>query len=80
MERTGEAFELGDQLTVVGRQLAVGDAAPDFALEQFYPETQAIRQVSLADSAGKDGFTLSIALQEAGKQCEHVTWTCWASA
>ncbi|MBL8128695.1 MAG: thiol peroxidase [Chloroflexia bacterium] len=52
MERTGEAFELGEQLTVVGRQLAVGDLAPEFALEQFDPDTQAIRQVTLADSAG----------------------------
>lgn len=53
MERTGEAFELGEQLTVVGRRLAVGDVAPDFALEQFDPDAQAIRQVTLADSAGK---------------------------
>ena len=53
MERTGEAFELGEQLTVVVRQLAVGDLAPEFALEQFDPDTQAIRQVTLADSAGR---------------------------
>ena len=53
MERTGEAFELGEQLTVVGGKLAVGDAAPDFALEQFEPDSQAIRQVTLGDSAGK---------------------------
>ena len=30
VERSGEAFELGEQLTVVGRKLAVGDAAPPF--------------------------------------------------
>lgn len=53
MERTGEAFELGEQLTVVGGKLAVGDAAPDFALEQFEPDSQVIRQVTLGDSAGK---------------------------
>ncbi len=53
MERMGEAFELGEQLTVVGRQLAAGEAAPDFALEQFEPDTQAIRQVTLAESSGR---------------------------
>lgn len=53
MERTGEAFELGEQLTIVGRKLGVGDVAPDFALEHFDPDTQAIGQVRLADSAGK---------------------------
>jgi len=49
MERTGEAFELGEQLTVVGRKLAVGDAAPEFTLEHFDPDTQA----TLRDAAGK---------------------------
>jgi thiol peroxidase len=52
-ERTGEAFELGEALTVVGDKLAPGDAAPDFTLETFDAEGQAIRQVSLADSAGQ---------------------------
>ena len=31
-ERTGEAYELGEQLTVVGRKLRPGDPAPDFEL------------------------------------------------
>ena len=34
-ERTGEAFELGERLTVVGRRLAAGDRAPGFALDHF---------------------------------------------
>lgn len=49
-ERTGEAYELGEQLTVVGRRLQAGDAAPDFALDSFDGET--MRTVRLADSAG----------------------------
>jgi thiol peroxidase len=50
-ERTGEAFELDEQLTVIGRQLQPGDPAPDFALEHFDGSTMEI--VRLADSAGK---------------------------
>lgn len=49
MERKGEAYELGEQLTVVGRQLRPGDAAPDFSLESFDGET--MRTVRLEDSA-----------------------------
>jgi len=51
-ERVGEAFELGEQLTVVGRKLEPGEAAPDFTLDHFDPQEQAMRRVSLADSAG----------------------------
>ena len=49
VERSGEAFELGEKLTVVGRKLAVGDAAPPFVLERF---DGAMATVTLADSAG----------------------------
>jgi thiol peroxidase len=49
-ERTGEAFELGEQLTVVGKKLQPGDAAPDFALDSF--DGEAMRTVRLVDSAG----------------------------
>jgi hypothetical protein len=35
MERVGEAFELDERLTIVGRQLGAGDPAPDFADEGF---------------------------------------------
>lgn len=53
IERTGEAFELGDQLTIVGAKLRPGDVAPDFALEHFDNAAQAMRTVSLSDTAGK---------------------------
>ena len=52
-ERTGEAFELGEQLTVVGRKLQPGDMAPDFALDHIDPTDSSASVVSLADSAGK---------------------------
>ena len=53
MERTGEAFELGEQLTVIGRRLQPGDAAPDFELETFDPDAQAMRSMRLGDSGGQ---------------------------
>ena len=51
-ERTGEAYELGEQLTVVGRKLTPGEPAPDFALDSFDAATGTMRTVRLADSAG----------------------------
>ena len=50
-ERTGEAFELDEQLTVIGNKLATGDAAPDFALDHW--DGGAMQTVRLADTAGK---------------------------
>jgi thiol peroxidase len=52
-ERTGEAFELGEQLTVIGPRLRAGDRAPDFALESFDSDAGALQTVRLGDSAGK---------------------------
>jgi thiol peroxidase len=52
-ERTGEAFELGEQLTVMGSKLKPGDKAPDFSLEHFDPNESAMSTVTLGDSAGK---------------------------
>ena len=52
-ERTGEAFELGEQLTVQGRKLAPGDTAPDFALDYVDSSDEAVRPLRLADSAGQ---------------------------
>ena len=52
-ERTGEAFELDMQLTVIGGQLHPGDPAPDFRLEHFDPATGSMHTVNLADSAGR---------------------------
>ena len=34
-ERSGEAFELGEQLTVVGRKLPIGAAAPAFPVHRI---------------------------------------------
>ena len=49
-ERTGEAYELGERLTVAGTKLQPGDAAPAFALDSF--DGEAMQTVRLADSAG----------------------------
>jgi thiol peroxidase len=49
-ERTGEAHELGEQLTVIGRKLQPGDGAPEFALESF--DGSEMVTVTLAHSAG----------------------------
>jgi thiol peroxidase len=52
-ERTGEAFEFDQQLTVVGRQLRPGEQAPDFQLDRLDDASGAISTVTLADSAGR---------------------------
>ena len=51
IERTGEAFEFDEQLTIVGRKLGPGDAAPDFALDHW--DGSGMQTVSLADTVGK---------------------------
>ena len=53
IERPGDAFELGEQLTVLGYCLQVGDVAPDFQLDHLDPSSGALRSVRLADSTGK---------------------------
>jgi thiol peroxidase len=52
-ERTGEAFEAGMQLTVVGERLRPGQPAPDFFLEYLNPADSALSTVRLADTTGK---------------------------
>ena len=52
-ERVGEAFELGEQLTIVGSKLAVGSPAPAFELDWLNPDDSAIHSVRLADSDGR---------------------------
>ena len=52
-ERIGEAFEFGEQLTVVGRKLQVGDAAPEFSLDYFDAKNGAMVNVQLSDSSGE---------------------------
>src|SRR5258706_10685481 len=51
-ERTGEAFELGEQLTVVGGKLQPGTIAPAFTLDSLHPAAGALHQIQLSDSAG----------------------------
>lgn len=51
-ERVGEAFELGEQLTVLGRKLLPGEPAPDFQLDYLDSGDSSIHHMQLADSAG----------------------------
>jgi thiol peroxidase len=51
IERIGEAFELDEQLTVIGPKLQPGDVAPDFALDHW--DGSGMQTVSLADTAGE---------------------------
>ncbi len=52
-QRTGEAFEFDERLTVVGSKLKPGDAAPEFELDYFDSENEAMKTVRLSDSKGK---------------------------
>jgi hypothetical protein len=47
-ERGGEVFAGDVQLTVIGKQLHVGDLAPDFCLEYLDLVDQRVRAISLA--------------------------------
>ena len=51
-ERMGEAFAGDEQLTVMGRQLHTGEAAPNFCLDYLDLADMVVRTISLADSAG----------------------------
>jgi len=51
-ERTGEAFEFDEQLTVIGGKLQPGDTAPEFELDYFDSENEKMQTVRLSDSAG----------------------------
>jgi thiol peroxidase len=51
-ERTGEAFEFDEQLTVVGSKLKPGDIAPEFELDYFDPVQEEMKSIRLSDSAG----------------------------
>lgn len=51
VERTGEAFEFDERLTVVGAQLKPGDAAPPFTLDHW--DGSAMQSVRLSDTAGQ---------------------------
>jgi len=48
-ERVGEAFAGTEQFTVIGRQLQVGDLAPDFCLDYLDLADLVVRTISLAE-------------------------------
>jgi thiol peroxidase len=52
IERTGEAYELDERLTV-GAKRHPGDLAPDFTLVHQDPSTFVLQDVTLAESDGK---------------------------
>lgn len=51
-ERTGEAFAFDERLTVVGRKLLPGEAAPDFLLDYLDLIEMTIQSARLKDSTG----------------------------
>ena len=51
--RTGEAFEEGVRLTVVGQKLAAGQPAPAFELDTLRPGAPFPEPVTLDDTAGR---------------------------
>jgi thiol peroxidase len=53
IERTGEAFEFGDKLTVVGKKLEVGEPAPEIELDYLDPQSEQMSKVKLSDTTGK---------------------------
>jgi thiol peroxidase len=53
IERVGEAFELGEKLTVIGGRLQLGMPAPDFELDHLVPEMGALETIRLSDLRGK---------------------------
>jgi thiol peroxidase len=71
-ERIGEAFAGTELLTVIGRQLPAGDAAPDFRLDYLDLVDVVVRTISLADSAGLVRL-LSLVNSLQRPVCQHVT-------
>jgi thioredoxin-dependent peroxiredoxin len=51
-ERVGEASAVNKRITVIGRRLRPGEAAPDFSLDYLDLVDMLVRTVSLADSVG----------------------------
>src|SRR5262252_5839161 len=51
-EHPGAAYELGEQLTIVGKRLEVGAQSPEFTLETLDAASGGLRLVRLADTAG----------------------------
>jgi thioredoxin-dependent peroxiredoxin len=71
-ERMGEAFSGDEQLTVMGRQLHTGEAAPNFCLDYLDLADMVVRTISLADSAGLVRL-LSVANSLERPVCQRVT-------
>lgn len=53
IRRTGEAFEEGVQLTVIGQKLSAGQTAPPFELDTLRPGAPFPEPVTLDDTAGR---------------------------
>ena len=51
-ERIGEAFALDELLTVVGRKLLPGEAAPDFSLDYLDLVDMLVQSARLTDLVG----------------------------
>ena len=71
-ERMGEAFAGTEPLTVMGRQLHVGDPAPDFRLDYLDLVDLTVRTISLADSTGPVRL-LNVVNSLQHPVCQHVT-------
>src|SRR5579859_2904858 len=71
-ERKGFAFAGTEQLTVIGKQLHIGDPAPDFRLDYLDLADQEVRTVSLADLRGLVRL-LSVVNSLQRPVCQHVT-------
>ena len=71
-ERMGEAFAGTEQLTIVGRQLHAGDAAPDFCLDYLDLADMTVSTVSLADFTGMVRL-LNVVNSLERPVCQHVT-------
>ena len=70
-ERIGEAFAEAELLTVMGKQLHAGEAAPNFCLDYFDLADLVVRTISLADSAGLVRL-LSVVNSLERPVCQHV--------
>jgi thioredoxin-dependent peroxiredoxin len=71
-ERIDEAFAGSELLTVVGKQLHVGDPAPDFYLDYLDLADLVMRTISLVDSVGLVRL-LSVVNSLEGPVCQRVT-------
>lgn len=71
-ERIGEAFAGHELLTVIGKRLHQGEAAPDFCLDYLDLVDLTVRTVNLADSTGLVRL-LSVVNSLTNPLCQQVT-------